>query len=68
MADILTIRQTRERAKADGLTVSETALRHWVKTGEIPSRMSGRTALLYYPNVVKFITCADNSQGSGEGV
>lgn len=68
MADILTIRQTVARAKAEGLRIPEQALRGWVRSGDIPSRMSGRTALLYYPNVVKFITCADLSQGSGEGV
>lgn len=59
MADILTIRQTVARAKGEGLNISEQALRHWVKSGEIPARMAGRSALLYYPNVVRFITCAD---------
>lgn len=59
MAQILTIRETIARAKEDGLAISECALRTWVRTGEIPSRRAGKTFLLYYPNVVRFLKCED---------
>lgn len=59
LADILTIRQTRARAQAEGLSISESALRQWVRSGAIPSRKAGKTFLLYYPNVERFLKCED---------
>jgi len=41
MAEMATIRQTARRAKAEGLGVSETALRRWTKSGELPSSKVG---------------------------
>lgn len=61
MADVLSIRETVARAKQEGLPVSEYSLRRWVRTGAIPSRQAGRTTLLYWPNVARFVTCADGS-------
>lgn len=60
MAQILTIRETVARAKADGLSVSENAVRRWVRSGAIPSRKAGKTFLLYYPNVERFLKCEDS--------
>lgn len=62
MSDILTVRETVERAKIDGLPVSEFSLRRWIKTGQLPVRMCGRKALVFYPALVSFVTCA-NGQG-----
>ena len=62
MADVLTIPQALARAKSEGLPVSEYSLRSWVKTGAIPSRNAGRKALIFYPNLVRFLTC----QGGGD--
>lgn len=59
MNDIITIREAVARAKADGLPISEHALRSWLKTGEIPSRKAGNKTLLYYPNIIKFLQCSD---------
>lgn len=53
--DLLTPRQTVARLKADGLPVSEYALRSWVRTKQIPAAWIGKRALLFYPNVLKFI-------------
>lgn len=61
MADVLSIRETVFRAKQEGLPISEYSLRRWVRTGAIPSRKAGRTVLIFYPNLVRFITCADGS-------
>lgn len=59
MADVLTIPGTLERARSEGLPVSEYSLRRWIKTGAIPSRNAGRKALVYYPALIRFLTCED---------
>lgn len=59
MPNVLTIREAVQRAKADGLPVSEYTLRQWVKTGAIPTRKVGKKALLFYPNLVKYVQCED---------
>ncbi len=59
MPDVLTIREAVQRAKADGIPVSEYTLRQWVKTGAIPTRKVGKKALLFYPILVRFLQCED---------
>lgn len=59
MPDVLTIREAVQRAKTDGLPVSEYTLRHWIRTGAIPTRKVGQKALLFYPNLVRFLQCED---------
>ena len=56
-ADVITIREAVQRSKAEGVPVSEYTLRQWVKTGAVPVRMIGKKALLYYPNLVKYLQC-----------
>lgn len=57
MPDVLTIREAVQRAKADGLPISEYTLRQWVRTGAIPTRKVGQKALLFYPNLVRYLQC-----------
>lgn len=59
MRDVGSIRETAQRARAEGLPVSEYALRRWVKTGAIPTRQAGTKTLIYFPRLVEFLTCAD---------
>ena len=59
MGNILTIREAIARAKAEGIPVSETALRRWVKTGAVPVRRAGHKQLLFYPNLVRYLQCED---------
>lgn len=59
MADVLTIREAVRRADAEQLPVSEYALRRLVRSGQIPVRMVGRKALLYYPQLVRYLQCLD---------
>lgn len=60
MADMLTIKQTVERAKAEGIPISEFTLRRWVKTGIIPARTAGHSKyLIYYPNLERYLKCED---------
>lgn len=62
MPDLLTPRQTVTRLKAEGLPVSEYALRAWIRTGQIPAAKIGKNALLFYPNVVKFLVSGGGCQ------
>lgn len=59
MASVMTIREAVQRAKSDGIPVSEYTLRQWVKSGAIPVRKVGQKVLLYYPNLVRYLQCED---------
>lgn len=59
MPNVVTVREAVQRAKADGLPVTEYTLRRWIKTGAIPVRTVGSKALLFYPNLVRFLQCED---------
>lgn len=63
MVDVLTVRETVRRCRAEGLPISEYTLRQWVKTGVIPCRRIGNKVLLYFPNLSAYLRCeagADN--------
>jgi len=62
MADVLTIREAVQRAKNEGMPVSEYTLRHWVKIGAVPVRKIGQKALLFYPNLVRYLQCEDSAE------
>ncbi len=59
MADMLTIRQAVDRARQEGIPVSEYTLRRWVRSGAVPVRVAGSKQLLYYPNLVRYLQCVD---------
>lgn len=65
--DVLTIREAVQRAKEDGLPVSEYTLRHWVKSGAVPVRRIGQKALLFYPNLVRYLQCEDGAEPATTG-
>lgn len=64
MPNVLTIREAVQRAKADGLPISEYTLRQWVRTGAIPTRKVGQKALLFYPNLVRYLQCEDGADNT----
>lgn len=64
MTDVLTIREAVQRARQEGLPVSEYSLRGWVKTGVLPVRMVGTKVLLYYPNLVSYLRCEDGGDNT----
>ena len=64
MPNVLTIREAVQRAKCDGMPISEYTLRHWVRTGAIPTRKVGQKSLLFYPNLVKFLQCEDGADNT----
>lgn len=59
MADMLTIRQAVDRAKQEGIPISEYTLRRWVKSGAVPVRVAGSKQLIYFPNLVRYMQCVD---------
>lgn len=59
MADVLTVREAVQRSKAEGMPVSEYTLRRIIKSGEIPVRQVGAKVMIYYPNLVRYLTCED---------
>lgn len=64
MHNVLTIRESVQRAKAEGLPISEYTLRQWVRTGALPTRKVGQKALIFYPNLVRFLQCEDGADNS----
>ena len=60
MPSVMTIREAVQRSKEDGMPVSEYTLRQWVKSGAIPVRKVGQKALLFYPNLIKYLQCEDS--------
>lgn len=64
MPNVVTIKEAVQRSRADGLPVSEYTLRAWVKSGAVPVRRIGSKALLFYPNLVKYLQCADGSDNA----
>lgn len=59
MPDVVTIREAVQRAKSDGMPISEYTLRRWVRIGAIPARKAGQKVLLFYPNLVRYMQCED---------
>lgn len=64
MPNVVTVREAVQRAKADGLPVTEYTLRRWIKTGAVPVRTVGSKALLFYPNLVRFLQCEDGADNT----
>lgn len=60
MAEVVTIRQAVQRAREDDMPVSEYTLRQWIKSGAIPVRKVGQKALLFYPNLIRYLQCEDS--------
>lgn len=56
-----TIRETAARCKAEGLGVSEWALRGWVRTGKIKYVMAGNKALIYWKNLLTFLESGETT-------
>ena len=57
MPNVLTIREAVQRAKSDGMPVSEYTLRQWIRSGAIPVRKVGQKVLLFYPNLIRYLQC-----------
>lgn len=62
--DVLTINETVARSQAEGIPVTAYALRTWIRTGELPARKVGSKNLIFWPNLVAFLSCADTTSSS----
>lgn len=63
MANVLTVREAVQRAKAEDYPITEYSLRCWIKMGAIPVRRICNKNLIFYPNLISFLECqngADN--------
>ena len=70
MADrqILTIREATERSKREGYNVSEYTLRRAIRSGAVPCRIVGRTYLLAWSNIVRWLMCEDGADNTPDCV
>lgn len=59
LSDVVTVREALDRAKSEGLPISEYALRRWIRTGALPVRRIGKKVLIYLPNLRAFLACVD---------
>ncbi len=58
MSQLLTIKETVARSRAEGLPVSEYTLRRLLRKKEIPYRQVGGKFLIFWPNVEQYLTCS----------
>jgi len=61
MNEILNIRETLNRAQDQGIPISEYTLRRAIKSGAVPCRIVGRTYLISWSNVMRWLTCEDGA-------
>lgn len=66
--NLLTHRECVRRAHVEGLPVTEHALRAWTKSGKVPIRRIGSKALIYWPNLVRFLTCEDGCDNARQAL
>lgn len=58
MSQLLTIKETVARSRAEGLPISEYTLRRLLRKKEIPYRQVGGKFLIFWPNVEQYLTCS----------
>ncbi len=73
-SDINTIPKLAQRAKADGLPISEYTIRRLIRQGALPARYIGPKAVASYSALVRYFSCADGcdntpaTAGTGFGI
>lgn len=55
MMELATVNQTAERARTEGLGVSETALRAWLADGKLAFVPVGNRKMIYWPTLLSFL-------------
>lgn len=61
---ILTISETVCRAKSEGFPISEYTIRRAVRSGAIPCRIVGKTYLIAWQNVKRWLLCEDGQDNA----
>lgn len=62
--EVLKIREAVNRARNNGMPVSEYTVRRAIRSGQLPCRIVGRTYLITWTNFMKWITCANNADNT----
>ena len=57
--DILNMKQVVARAEEQGIHLSEYTVRRAIRSGQLPCRIVGRTYLIAWENVVRWLNCED---------
>ena len=65
---ILTIQETVERSRQNGMPLTEYTLRRALRSGAIPCRVVGRKYLIAWPNVEKWLLCSDGADNTPAAV
>ena len=63
-SDINTVPKLAQRAKVDGLPISEYTIRRLIKTGVIPARYIGQKPVASYSAIVRYFSCVDGCDNS----
>lgn len=58
-SDINTVPKLAQRAKTEGLPISEYTIRRLIKTGAIPARYIGPKPVASYAALVRYFSCED---------
>lgn len=67
-ADINTIPKLAQRAKADGLPISEYTIRRLIRQGTLPARYIGPKAVASYSALVRYFSCVDGCDNTSATV
>ena len=59
--DVLKIRDAVTRARESGMDISEYTLRRAIRSGQLPCRIVGRTYLISWQNLLKWVNCVDSN-------
>ena len=62
MSEYDTIRGTARRARAQGLGITECAIRRWVKTGDLPCIRSGNRMYVSWSALLAYLGIAGETQ------
>ena len=57
--DILNMKEAVQRAAENGIHLSEYTLRRAIRSGQLPCRIVGRTYLISWDNLVRWLNCVD---------
>ena len=58
---VLKLREVGRRARNEGISISDYAIRKAVHEGQLPCRIIGKTFLISWDQFLRWITCSDNS-------
>lgn len=59
--DVLKIQDAVARARESGMDISEYTLRRAIRSGQLPCRIIGRTYLISWQNLLKWVNCVDSN-------